>query len=198
MLETNMRNREMTLPVDGESLWPPGRLLQIQYLNPGEVKRISLRPRNYALILTQSEFTIAEQIGAEPMPLIYVGDEPFCYDFYDGPITEVTAVDAKDITKVLISTSLLHNFMSVSAKTPRGRARKILCLESPPIGIPRTILNLVSEGIRSGILGPHRPAALRAVFVREIERQFRRAAPQAEIVLGGQQLSDGVFRKLVR
>jgi len=193
-----MQDREITLPVDGDTLWPQGKLLQIQYLNPGEVKRLSLRPRRYLLFLTRSQFTIAEQLNEEPMPLILASDEPIAYDFYDGPLREVSSFSTMEITRLAISTSLLHNFMVIWAKGPKGRDRRILCLETPPYGIPCTILRLVDEGIRKGILGPHRATGVRAVFVREIERQFHRAAPQAEIVLSGQQLPEDVFRKLVQ
>lgn len=198
MHQMNTQEREMTLPIDGDALWPQGKLLQIEYLNPGEVKRLSLRPRVYFVFLTRSQFTIAEQLNPEPMPLIRVSDEPLAYDFYDGPYAEVCSVDASEITKVIVSQSLLHNFMVVWARGPKGRNRRILCLESRPWGIPRTIFSLVDEGIRRGILGPHRATGLRAVFVREIERQFRRAAPQAEIILRGQQMPEEIFRKLVR
>lgn len=139
-----------------------------------------------------------EQLVAEPMPLIRVSEEPFVYDFYNGPIREVRSVDTKEITRVAISTSLLHNFLVVWAKGSKGRDRRILYLESPPSGIPRTIFSLVDQGMKRGILGPHRGTGLRAVFAREIERQFRRAAPQANVTLRGQQMPEEIFRKLVR
>jgi hypothetical protein len=186
----------MSLPINGDALWPPDRFLQIQRLNPGEVKRLSLRPRAYMLFLTRDEFTIAERADKEPMPLVYVSDEPPLYEFYMGPTRNVSSYGTRGITKVVVSTSLLHNFMSIWVRTPGERARKVLCLETFT-GIPRTISDLVNEGIRNGILGSNRGVGLRAVFVREIERQFRRAAPQADVILRGQQLSEETFRKLV-
>jgi hypothetical protein len=194
----NTQAREMTLPVDGDTLWPQGKLLQIQHLNPGEVKRLSLKSRVYLVLLTRGQFTIAEQLNPEAMPLIRVSEEPLAYDFYDGPLREVHSLDTKEITRVAISTSLLHNFMVVWARGPKGQKKRILCLESHPSGIPHTIFSLVDEGMKRGILGPHRATGLRAVFAREIERQFRRAAPQADITLRGQRMPEEIFRKLVR
>ena len=196
-LQANSQDHDIGLPVNDDFLWPPDKLLQIQRLNPGEIKRLSLRPRDYVLVLTRDEFTVAEMLAKEPKLLIYVSDEPQLYEFYAGPTKVISSFRTRDFTRVVVSTSLLHNFVSIWVRTPGTRARKVLCLETFA-GIPRTISDLVNEGIRKGILGSDRRVGLRAVFVREIERQFRRAAPQADIILRGQQLSEETFRKLVQ
>lgn len=197
MPQANSQDHSISLPVNDNFLWPSERLLQIQRLNAGEVKRLSLRPREYILFLTRDEFTVAEMLDKEPKPLIHVSDEPPLYEFYAGPTKVVSSYSTKDITKVVVSTSLLHNFMSIWVRTPGVRPRKVLCLETFP-GIPRIISDLVNEGIKKGILGSNRGVGLRAFFVREIEKQFRRAAPQADIILLGQQLSEETFHMLVQ
>ncbi len=180
------------LPAEESSLWPEGKLLQIEAI----CERLTQKDST-VLILTNNRLTL----GQRPMPS---GDDIVCYPFHEDQLAGERTYEAMRISRIAMAPSFLREPLSIWVRDDSGHEERIV--KASMIGLPRTIVNVTKEGIRQAAIPSNgrqwTPERVNTVclqlLVKEMERQFRSAAPQAEIEVKGDQMDDGVFRKLVK
>jgi hypothetical protein len=105
---------------------------------------------------------------------------------------------------VELSTSVMTESVAVWVQGADGVVLR--ALKGTIMGLPSTVTNLVEAGVGRGIIPPDgrqltteklRSIGIR-VLVAEISKQFRKAAPQAEIRIRGELLSEDVQGRLIR
>jgi hypothetical protein len=187
-------------PIDGNLLWPKGRLLQLQRLAFSS----HLLERRHIIFLTPGKLVIAEQTKADPDLPYGVLDDGKGYRFYTLGTRNEKEYDSASISKVELGRSLNNMGIGIWTWDDRRRSKKIF--KAHGMGVPKALEDVADESIRQGIARPT-PKFLEEkeinvfrsqLLYREVERQLRRVAPQAEIVLVGEHMPEEDFRRIIR
>ena len=186
-------------PIDGDRLWPSGRLLQLQRLQFSA----PIREPRHIIILTKERLTIAEQL-ADVDPPWGLLDDGNGYRFYNGELKNEHVFDNTSIVKVALMNSFSDTGLAIRVNTDEGKTNKVF--RSYGIGLSRVQLDVMDESIRKGVVDPgHALIPQKALYkfhyrfvYRQLERQFRRGVPQAEYVLKGDIMPLEDFARIVR
>lgn len=191
-------SNKQAFPLDGDSLWPKSKLLQLD---------IAIFKKRTIVILTKERLTIAEEEEVDDDSEALASNEAAMnmgYEFYDGRLLGESSYPALGIVKVALSPSILHTPIAIWVADDSGKASKVF--KADAMGIPRSFMGIAKEAAKQGVLTEvtewwdDRKIAFfaREILAKELERQFRRAAPQVEIEFRGGHLSDYDFRRLIR
>jgi len=190
----------LKFPIDGDKLWPKGILLQLQRLAFSS----HFREKRHIIILARGRLVIAEQTTADPDLPYGILDDGEAYRFYTGGTRNDKVYDSARITKVELGLSLANMGIGIWARNDMGKEKRIF--KSQGIGMPKTLKDVADESIRQGIGRPrHKLLKLKEINVfrsqllyREVERQFRRTAPQADVILIGDHMPEEDFRRIMK
>lgn len=198
--------KDYDFPVSSELLWPEGKLLQLQYLGcSSHLGDTHLRGKTHIVYLLPRELVIAVETESEMNPPWEPEGMGDLYRFYTGGTKEAVAYDAKGITRVELKLSAMATEMGIWATDRNGRTKKVFVTYG--MGIPNTFVDLAARSVQLGIGSPRPDGFFRRrgmteyanqLLYREVEKQFRRAAPQAEVVLTGHHMSPEEFRRVIR
>jgi hypothetical protein len=158
--------------------------------------------RRHILILTSDRLTIAEEPEpAEEPDMLDIGDG---YRFYNGELMNERSYEPWRVARVELLRTLASQGIGVSVQDEQGKPKKVF--RAQEVGLSNAMIKVADACLQQGIVSPkHRLNPGKEAFVlrhqlmyREIERQFRRVAPQAEFVLKGDHLPAEVFQRVVR
>lgn len=184
---SSQTEKSSRLPVKEANLWPPGELLRLEglkYLGQSHAEGIPVA------VLTQNELRIWTAIAPSGEPGRGYG--------FDMPICEnITRIPTSDITRVAISHWGVTTVLRVWARVA-GRTRRILKMYFVE-DLPSSIVELVQTAFNQGVVKPGilNVTYMHRFFEWELERQFKRAAPNATVVLRGRNRSGEDFSRLV-
>jgi hypothetical protein len=190
-------------PVSSESLWPEGKLAQLQEFM-GDTMIVA---RRTVVLLTKERLTIAKREDSEEDSEPVSNQDQYGkigYEFYEGGLTEVCSYAVERIAKVELSPSVFRTPIAIWIADDDGMTSRVFKADS--VGIPETFIEFSREIARQHILltGPEvwndRSVVRFAMqlLARELERQFRRVSPQAVIELKGNVMSEEDFRRIIR
>lgn len=191
-----------TFPVDGDILWPKGKLLQLQRLR----WNAHFRERSLVVSLFPDELEIGELDDPEldsPSSDQPPSDWEF-YRFYSGEIVNGQSYDVSSIEKIELGLSWVTWGIAIWVRGERGKAKRVL--KAGDTGVPKVIKEVADESVRQGVGRPSpklvKPREMylyrRQLLHRIIERQFRRCASCVEMSLVGEHMPEEVFRRIVR
>lgn len=192
-----LRNPNLPLPVSEEALWPPGELLHL-----GGYERVGW-PSSYRVAsLTMEELLVsvpkASEVDVDDMPLDQIDLEEG-YTFEGPNLKYSLRYQTSDITRVVISHWGVTSVLEVWIRTPERGKKKVLSMSFVE-DFPRSLVVLARKVREQGTANRVNWALQneRKIFDKELERQFRRAAPNASVVLKGRSISDEDFSWIVK
>jgi len=187
-------------PIEGDLLWPSGKLLQLQEFRFSS----DFREKHHIIFLFPRQIVIAEQTESEKNVPWGFQDAGELYRYYTGGTRNEQAYGALDIARVELGLSTITTYVGIWISDSRGKNKRVF--RAYGMGTPNSFVDLAERSVHQGI-GRLRSDGLVKVrgineyrnqlLHREIEQQFRRAAPQAEIVLKGEQMSPEDFHRVV-
>lgn len=191
-----------TFPVDGDILWPKGKLLQLQRLR----WNAHFRERNYVVSLFPDELVIGELEDPE-LDSPWTDQLPFgweFYRFYCGELVNEQSFDVSNIEKIELGLAWVTWGITIWARREGDKAKRVL--KAGDTEVPRVIKEVADESVRQGVAQPapklvrNREMYLfqRQLLHRTIERQFQRCASHVEIDLVGEHMPEEVFRRIVK
>ena len=193
-------------PIDGTLLWPKGRLLQLQWLMTlGEVMSEFAGEIRNMLILDKTRLTIARQ--GDDCPFSYTEFyDGGAYEFCTGGMTPMSSHDAVSITRLRLKMGMDgQKRIGVSLE---GDSMKKYAYGFYNLPVSKAIWHVGEASIKTVIVAPtprtlltrkmEKRRFMEQLMCREIERQFHKAAPQAEIAMEGIHMPKEVFQRIVR
>jgi hypothetical protein len=193
-------NWEKRFPLDVDSLWPVGKLLQLQRFSFSS----SFREKRHIVILTPRGLVVAEQPERDPDLPWGVLDDGSGYRFYNGELRNEEHYDNGNLTKLELMNTLANQGIGIWAKNDGGKSKRVFRAQG--IGASKVLNDVVAESLRQGVAKLVPKLALeKGVFVlrqqllyRIIERQFRKVGPHMEVILTGDQLPEEEFRGIIK
>jgi len=192
-------------PVDGDLLWPSGKLLQLQWLlTVGEVAAEATEWR-HIFILERNKAIVADASEGCPFSL-YDFHSGKGYKFCAGAMTRVREFSTVDIERVVLKISAGESRFSIRVREGlAGKAKTYAFYNCPP---SRALYDIAKASIVTKMIAPkprltrtrvaEERLLMRQLLFREMQRQFRRAAPGAEIVLKGNHMPEEDFLRIVK
>jgi hypothetical protein len=192
-------------PIEGDRLWPSGRLLQLQWLLTIADVASEAVEWMHLFILEKTRAIVADAGKDCPFSLsdFHLGNG---YKFCTGTMTRAREFSTMDIAQVMLEISTGEQRLSVKVK--EGLAEKAKTYSFYNFPPSRALYDLAKSSISAGIIAPtpklsqtragEERLLVKQLMFREIQRQFKRAAPNAEIVLKGNHMPEGDFRRIVK
>ena len=193
-------NWDKRFPIDGDSLWPAGKLLQLQRFSFSS----NFRYKRHIVILTSKKLLVAEQPERDPdLPRTEL-DDGSGYRFHNGELTNEQDYDTINLTKLELMNTLANQGIGIWVADETGKSKRVF--RAQVMAMSKVLKDVAEESLGQGIGKPsHRLIPGKDVFVfrqqllyRVVERQFRKAAPQIEIVLMGEQMPEEDFRRIIK
>ncbi len=193
-------NWDKRFPVDGDTLWPVGKLLQLQRFSFSS----SFREKRHIVMLTSGELVVAEQPERDPDLPWGVLDDGSGYRFYNGELRNEEHYDTGNLTKLELMNTLANQGIGIWATNEAGKSKRVF--RSQGIGASKVLNDIVEESLRQGVgkpvptLIPEKGVRVfrQQLLYRIVERQFRKTAPQIEVVLMGEQMPEEDFHRIIR
>jgi hypothetical protein len=187
-------------PANGDSLWPNGKLLQLQRFGFSS----SFREKRHIVVLTPMKLVIAEQPERDPDLPWGVLDDGSGYRFYNGELKNEEDFDTANLTKLELMSTLANQGIGIWAQNDVGKSKRVF--RAQVMTLSKVLKDVAEESLAQGIgkpghsLIPEKGVAIlrRQLLHREVERQFKKAAPQIEVVLLGEQMPEEDFRRIIK
>jgi len=188
-------------PVDGDLLWPNDVLLQLRHFAFSS----HFIERRHILTLTSNRLTIAEESKPEDDESFDVLDMGEGYRFLVGVMENERSYEPWGVTRVELLRSIVSQGIGIYVQDERRQSKKVF--RAQEVGISMAIVDVADAYLRKQgveILGDRQTQRKEVyefrgrLMYREIERQFRRVAPQAEFVLKGNHLPLESFQQVIR
>jgi len=195
---------DRTFPIDGDRLWPSGKLLQLQRMAFSS----HFRERRHIILLTSRKLIVAEQPVRDPDLPWGILNDGSGYRFYNGDLREQVEYNTTSLTKLELRDSSVGHGLEIWALTDATKAKRVFWAKA--IASSKVLKDLADESIRQGIASPNpspnpllAPMKGRAIFERQLldkilERQFKRAAPGVEVTQHEDQMPDEDFRRIIK
>lgn len=193
-------NWDKRFPIDGDSLWPAGKLLQLQRFSFSS----SFREKRHIVILTSRGLVIAEQPKRDPDLPWGILDDGSGYRFYNGELRNEEHYDTSNLTKLELMSTLANQGIEIWARNEAGKSKRVF--RAQVMAMSKALKDVAEESLRQRIgkpipeLKPEKYAFVfrQQLLYRVVERQFRKAAPQIEVVLMGEQMPEEDFRRIIK
>lgn len=170
--------RDWSLPVDVESLWPRNQLLQLRDFESGSAAIV---------VLTRDELLVGNEsrpmMGSEEDVAID-GIERFGgYGFYPGKISDQARYRPADITRVAVNLRFLRPTIVIWVGGTGAQEKRVF--RGNRFDNPVSISVLALKGMQRRILNPNKSIRehARRIMAYQIEHAFKVVAPQALLTI---------------
>ena len=131
-------------------------------------------------------------------------DDGSGYRFYNGELRNEQDYDTSNLAKLELMSTLANQGIGIWARNEVGKPKRVF--RAQVMAMSKVLKDVAEESLRQGIAKPspkltHGKDAFvfrHQLLYRVVERQFRKAAPQIEVVLMGERMPEEDFRRIIK
>ncbi len=186
--------RNWSLPIAAESLWPEGQLLQLRNFVNGSTAIVVLTKEELHIGEESRPMKISEEMAAIDGVANFGG-----YAFYPGKIVHLVSLRPSEVSKVTINPGSLYSTFGIWTENSGDQGKRVF--RGNRFDNPFAISALALKDMQQRILDPRESIRrhARRIATAMIEKQLRAAAPQADFVVNARtRMSDQELMRLVK